>query len=102
MDATGGQEISKRGEAEIERRKTRNERKFSHWEELSDGGRKYWSEITGKLGFKARYVKETNIKEETVRFYQEIYDTHDDLVEVHEKFPVNLGHRRLAGGKDEN
>lgn len=44
---------------EFKAKKLRNERKFSQWEELLLGGRKYWHEVVGKFGFKARYVKES-------------------------------------------
>jgi hypothetical protein len=33
--------------------------------------------------------------ERTLRFAQEIYDGTGTLVEVHEKFPVDLGHRKV-------
>jgi len=33
--------------------------------------------------------------EETVKFYQEVYDTDGNLVEIHEKFPVDKGHRKV-------
>jgi len=32
--------------------------------------------------------------ENTIRFAQEIYDASGHLVAVHEKFPVDLGHRQ--------
>jgi len=80
---------------EIEKKRIKNERKFSHWEKLPNGGRKYWYEITGKSGYKARYIKEVNKKEETVKFYQEIYDNNGNLVEIHKKFPVDLGHQPI-------
>ena len=50
-----------------------NERKFEHWNDLPDGGRKYWYDVSGRLGWLARYVKEVDAQEETVLFYQEIY-----------------------------
>lgn len=78
----------------VERKRCSNERKFEHWEELPNG-RHYWYEVTGKFGYKARYVKEVDNKEVTVKFYQEIYDEYDKLVEIHEKFPVNKGHRAI-------
>ena len=73
---------------EIEKKRIKNERNFSHWGKLPNGGRKYWYEITGKSGYKAHYIKEVNKKEETVKFYQEIYDNNGNLVEIHKKFPV--------------
>ena len=35
--------------------------------------------------------------EETVAFYQEIFDGKGNLVEIHEKFPVDKGHRKVKG-----
>lgn len=84
---------------ETKRKRVENERKFSYWEKLSNGGRKYWYEITGKSGYKARYVKEVNEKEETMKFYQEIYDNNDNLIEIHKKFPVDLGHQPIRRKK---
>jgi len=72
-----------------------NERKFGNWETLPEGGRRYWYEVTGRTGWKARYVKEVDAEEKTVRFYQEIYDEDEHLVEIHEKFPIDKGHQRL-------
>ena len=33
--------------------------------------------------------------EKTLEFSQEIYDSAGKLVEIHEKFPVDKGHRRV-------
>lgn len=49
----------------------------------------------GKHGWKARYIKEVNSEEKTVRFAQEIFDSTGNLVEVHEKFPVDTGHKPI-------
>lgn len=76
-----------------------NERKFSDRENLPSGGRKYWLDVQGKHGWKARYFKEVDASEDTVKFYQEIYDDQDNLVEVHEKFPVDKGHRKIKEGQ---
>jgi hypothetical protein len=35
--------------------------------------------------------------EETVKFYQEIYNGKDKLIEIHEKFPLDKGHKKLKG-----
>ena len=72
-----------------------NERKFGSWEELPNGGRRYWFEVAGRRGWKARYVKEVDADENTVRFWQEIYDDQDKLVEIHEKYPVDKGHQQV-------
>lgn len=70
-----------------------NERKFGNWESRP-GGRRYWMDVKGRQGWRARYIKEVDAHEATVRFWQEIYDGHDRLVEIHEKYPVDRGHRR--------
>ncbi len=49
-------------------RRTQNELKFDHWEDLPGGSRRYW---------------------------QEIYNDQDVLVEFHEKYPVDKGHRKV-------
>jgi hypothetical protein len=72
-----------------------NERKFGSWEELPNGGRRYWFEVAGRRGWKARYMKEVDADEITVRFWQEIYDDQDKLVEIHEKYPVDKGHQQV-------
>ncbi len=72
-----------------------NERKFPSWQDLEGGGRRYWLDALSHSGWKARYVKEVDAREVTVRFYQEIYDENGQLVEVHDKYPVDLGHRKV-------
>jgi len=75
--------------------RAQNERKFKHWEELPNGGRRYIREFAGRAGGRARYIKEVDATERTIRFAQEIYDQTGRLVAVHEKFPVDLGHKQL-------
>ena len=77
----------------LENKRQLNEKKFPNWENLPDGGRRYWLEVKGKHGWKARYIKEVNEFEETVKFFQEIYDGEGNLIEIHEKFPLDKGHR---------
>ena len=72
-----------------------NERKFGSWETLANGGRRYRKEIVGRAGGRALYLKEVDADEQTIRFWQEIYDATGRLVAVHEKFPVDLGHRAV-------
>lgn len=74
----------------------RNGRKFKNWTDLQDGRRQYWYDVPGRQGWKARYVKEVNENEETVRFYQEIYDQKGQLVEVHQKYPEDTGHQPVG------
>ena len=72
-----------------------NERKFGEWRELPGGGRIYQMEVAGKHGWKAVYHKEVSADEVTLRFWQEIFDETGRLVEIHEKFPVDRGHRKV-------
>lgn len=79
------------------KKREQNERKFGNWRDVSNGGREYWYEVRGRSGWRARYVKEVDADEETVRFYQEVYDGGGRLREVHHKYPVDLGHRHVTG-----
>jgi hypothetical protein len=72
-----------------------NERNFATWEQLPNGGRRYVREFVGRAGGRALYIKEVDPAERTLRFAQEIYDATGRLVAVHEKFPVDLGHKEL-------
>jgi hypothetical protein len=78
------------------RKRRQNERKFGTWDELPHGGRRYAFEVQGRSGWRARYVKEVDAEESTVKFYQEIYDNEGKLREVHQKYPVDLGHQQLT------
>ena len=71
-----------------------NEKKFGQWDELADGGRRYFLEVRGRFGWRARYLKEVDANEVTLRFWQEIFDDSGVLVEVHEKYPVDKGHQK--------
>lgn len=82
----------------IEDKRRLNEKKFTNWEELSDGGRRYWLEVQGRHGWRARYIKEVDSSEETIRFYQEIYNSEGNLIEIHEKFPLDKGHKKIKEG----
>jgi len=79
----------------FESKRQLNEKKFTSWDDLPGGGRRYFLEVEGKHGWKARYVKEVNPVEETITFYQEIFDGNGNLIEIHEKFPADKGHRKL-------
>jgi hypothetical protein len=78
-----------------EERRQKNESEYESWIEKEDGGRIYSFEVQGKLGWKAKYVKEVNSDEITLKFYQEIYDEMGILKEIHEKYPVDRGHKKL-------
>ena len=72
-----------------------NEKKFGRWRDLANGGRCYELEIAGKHGWSAKYYKEVDARETTVRFWQEIFDESGALVEIHEKYPNDKGHRKV-------
>ncbi len=72
-----------------------NERKFDGWRNLADGGRLYWLDVKGHHGWRARYLKQVDEAESTVLFQQEIHDETGKLIEVHQKFPVDKGHRKV-------
>lgn len=75
-----------------------NERDFPNWEDLPDGGRRYWRERPGGDFGWCRYVKIVDADENTVSFVQEIYDDELRLIEMHQKYPVDTGHQLLSGG----
>ncbi len=72
-----------------------NEKKFKEWIQTQDGGRKYLKEINGRYGWKAVYIKIVDKNENSLKFYQEIYNERNQLVEIHEKYPVDKGHKKL-------
>ncbi|CAN5192173.1 hypothetical protein BH09BAC1_BH09BAC1_27300 [soil metagenome] len=76
-------------------KRIQNEKEFEHWEELAQGGRKYWFDIQGKASGFARYVKTVDANEITLTFLQEIYNTQGQLIEVHIKFPIDEGHKKV-------
>ena len=51
--------------------------------------------MSGRQGWRARYLKEVDAQESTLRLWQEIYDDQGKLVEVHEKYPVDKGHQKV-------
>ena len=76
------------------RKRKKNEKEFNNWEETPDQGRFYWKDIhsgdkSGKIG---RYEKEVDKNEETLSFTQKIFDKEGNLIEIHEKYPVDKGH----------
>ena len=50
------------------KKRSQNEKVFLHFETLESGGRKYWFEIIGKYGWKAKYVKIVDADEITISF----------------------------------
>ncbi|MEI7802256.1 MAG: hypothetical protein WCI97_06410 [Bacteroidota bacterium] len=78
----------------MKKKRKENEKKFGNWT-VTDSGRIYFFEVKGRKGWKARYVKEVDANENTLKFCQEIYNEKNVLVEVHEKFPIDNGHKKL-------
>ncbi|MGE0772935.1 MAG: hypothetical protein AB7K37_14560 [Cyclobacteriaceae bacterium] len=76
-------------------KRSQNEKEFGNWTELEGGGRKYWFDIKGRKGGKARYVKTVDHNEVTVAFSQEIFNDKGILIEIHEKYPIDKGHRKV-------
>jgi len=77
-----------------QKKRKQNEKEFDQWSEKDEGGRIYSFEISGKLGWKAKYLKEVDANENTIRFWQEIYDESNVLKEIHEKYPIDKGHKK--------
>lgn len=75
--------------------RSENEKTYRQWVDNEDGTRKYWYDMLGKHGWNVRYVKIVDSKERTLSFFQEIYDPKGELVEIHEKYPVDKGHRKI-------
>jgi hypothetical protein len=78
-----------------ENKRLSNEKEFDEWIEKQNGGRIYSFQISGKHGWVSKYLKETNADEITIKFWQEIYDEQGNLKEIHEKYPVDKGHKKL-------
>ncbi|MEO7293247.1 MAG: hypothetical protein ABIW34_09105 [Ginsengibacter sp.] len=79
----------------MNKQRQKNETEFESWIDKEDGGRIYSFEIAGKLGWKAKYLKEVDSEEVTIKFWQEIYNQNNILKEIHEKYPVDKGHKKL-------
>lgn len=75
--------------------RAQNERKFGGWDSTAGGGRIYRRQIAGRSGWSAAYCKEVDADENTLRFWQEIFDETGRLREIHDKFPVDHGHRKV-------
>ncbi|HUN09494.1 MAG TPA: hypothetical protein PLQ56_23015 [Aggregatilineales bacterium] len=70
-----------------------NEKLFDFWETLPDGGRRYWFDRKGFIWGFQRIIKIVDANEETVSVIQEVYNDAGELVEWHQKFPVDTGHQ---------
>lgn len=73
-----------------------NERRFRNWEDLPDGGRRYWVDRKGAVSGFQRMIKVVDANEITLQLVQEIYNDDNVLIERHQKFPVDTGHKKLV------
>jgi hypothetical protein len=80
-----------------------NERDYPFWEDLPNGGRRYWRERPGgDFGF-CRYVKTVDENETTLSFIQQVYDDDGNLIEIHQKYPADTGHQTFKSeGNDDD
>lgn len=76
-------------------KRKQNEREFPNWEELPDGGRRYWRDRCGHISGFQRIIKIVDASENTLQVVQEIYNDAGELVEYHQKFPEDTGHQIL-------
>ena len=76
-------------------KREQNERKYEQWIIKEDGGRIYVYEIKGRSGWVAKYIKEVDSNETTISFHQEILNDDGELVEIHEKYPIDKGHKKI-------
>jgi hypothetical protein len=72
-----------------------NEKRFKNWEELPDGGRRYWYDRSGNETGYQRIIKIVDANETTRQLIQEIYSNEGVLIERHQKYPVDTGHQHL-------
>jgi hypothetical protein len=82
------------------RRRKQNERIWPHWQDLPESRRRYWLRREGfvwghQVLFKEVVFNPETQLEQTTRMWQEIYDDHGELVESHQKYPTDTGHRKL-------
>jgi len=75
--------------------RTVNEKKYKQWKEKAEGGRIYSRMVEGQHGWYAVYYKETDDQENTLKFWQEIYNEKNELKEIHHKYPDDTGHKKI-------
>jgi hypothetical protein len=80
--------------------RSQNEHDFPYWEELPDGGRRYWKVKKGRIFGFAHYVKVVDEAEKTISIVQEVYNDEGQLIERHPKYPVDTGHEYLVPPED--
>jgi hypothetical protein len=82
-------------------KRDQNERDYPEWEELPDGGRRYWKVVKGKIKNTAHYIKVVDSDEAIVLFVQEIYDNEGRLIARHQKYPEDTGHQEIVNDGDD-
>jgi hypothetical protein len=80
--------------------RNQNEREFKHWQDLPDGGRRYWRDRPGRVHGLQRFVKVVDSHENTLLVVQEIYNESGELVEQHQKYPIDTGHQVVKRDED--
>jgi hypothetical protein len=73
-----------------------NEKRFINWQDLPDGGRRYWFDRVGAESGFQRMIKVVDKDEQTIQLLQEIYNEHGKLIERHQKYPQDTGHEILS------
>lgn len=66
-----------------------NEKKFGQWDEPPGGIGITHRDVPGRPGWLARYFKELDANERTLRFGQAVHEDQGKPVEIHEKYPVD-------------
>jgi len=82
-------------------KRAQNEKEFGHWENFSGGGRRYWRDRAGAIRGLQRMVKIVDMDENTLFVIQEIYNEDGELIERHQKFPVDTGHEILKSDDED-
>ena len=76
-------------------KRSQNERKYKKWDDLADGRRRYYYDVQGQVVGFARYIKIVDNEEITIFFGQEIYDAFGNLIEIHDIYPNDTGHKKV-------
>jgi hypothetical protein len=84
---------------EIMAKRRHNERDYHGWTDLPDGGRRYWKDRRGVQSGFQRMVKVVDANEITLLVVQEVYNDDNELIETHQKFPIDSEHK-YVGGKE--
>ena len=79
------------------KKRKQNEREYFSWASTEEGGRVYLKEVLAadKSGKRAIYEKIVDKNEVTLSFVQKIFDDNERLIEIHEKYPIDKGHKKL-------